>query len=541
MYDSYILNDIINLIKKNILGMHVQKLYSSSNKEYSIKFSSNKYIKINLFGDKSYINYLENKSTLETEESTMLIYLKKILQGSKLTDIQQLNFDRIVMLEFLGKNDVFDKQIYKIYLELMGRHSNLIVTDEKDFILQALKYTPREIDSERAILYKNKYIIPTDNKINPLQSTQVYNSLEYNNIKGFHKKLNDIIIDNKLENNSLKEISNFIINSKKYYIHIKNNNIYDFYKLKNSNYENIEYPNISNMIESYYIDSSIKNKFNSQRQNYIKLLNIKLKSLKSKLKKLDNELYKANNADEFKIKAELLQAYQYELNNHKSSITVLNYYNNEEIKIKIDTNKSIIQNSNIYYKKFNKLTASKRKKIEQIEITKEQIEHIDKLIYDLNTIENSAELYEVVEELTKYNFINKSKKKMSNKKSLPHKFIVNDTTILVGKNNKQNDKLTFKTKIKDYIWLHAKDIPGSHTIIFKKYDEIDEDTLIKAAKLAAYYSKAKGSNNVPVDYCKLKDVKKKAGAKPGFVNYFNQKTVYVKPTEYILLKENEQS
>ncbi len=535
MFDSFIIEKIVKTIDENVVGMHVQKIFSDSKNSYLIKFSSNKFIKIDLSGDKGYINYLNKKSIGEAEDSQMIIFLRRYLQSAKLVSIEQLEFDRIIKLDFLGRDEVYDKAVYRIYIELIGRHSNLIVTNSEDKILYALKYTPWELEMDHRINQGIVYATMKSEKNDPRRSDAIYSDVDFKNIKGFHKRLNQLVLDNDMSDKSLSYISNLILNSNDYYMHKKDNHPYDFYLLKSKSHENYKYDNLSDLIEDYYENFKVKNKFNSDRQNYIKLVKTRLTSLDKKLVKLNNELNVSKKADTYKLKGELLQAYQHSINNYKSPVEVLDYYTNENILIEIDTTKSIIENSNRYYKRYQKLISSKERKKEQIEITKEMIDILNTILYSLETIESSNELDDIIEELYELKIISRKRKNSKVTVSKPLEFIIDNIKVRVGKNNIQNDNLTFKTKNKNYIWLHVKDIPGSHVVVLSDYDTTDDSTLIKAAKLAAYYSKAKNSNNVPVDYTRLKDVKKKTGSKPGFVNYFNQKTLYVKPTPFNLL------
>ncbi len=535
MFDSFIIQKIGKMIEENIVGMHLQKIFSDAKNSYLLKFSSDKFIKIDLSGDKGYINYLNKKSIGEAEDSQMIIFLRKYLHSAKLIAIEQINFDRLIKFTFLGRDELYDKVIYNLYIELMGRHSNLIVTDKDDKILYALKYTPRELEVKHSIIMNSKYTPIQNDKIDPRNSELIYRDVDFKKINGFHKKLNNLVIENEMQDDTLQDISNTILDSNKFYMHKKEGVQYDFYVLHSNRLENVEYHDLSTLIEDFYNSFRVRNRFNSSRQNYIKIVKNKIDLLENKLVKLEKELIVANNASIFKLKGELLQAYQHNLNNHKTPVTVLDYYSNKTVLIDIDTRKSIIENSNKYYKRYQKLMASKEKKVIQINITNQHIEQLNSILYSLETIDNTNELDDIVSELSDLNVITKKRKEKKVSLSKPLEFTVNNTKVRIGKNNIQNDKLTFKTKNKNYIWLHVKDIPGSHVILLEEYDKVTDDTLRKAAKLAAYYSKAKNSNNVPVDYTRLKDVKKKTGAKPGFVNYFNQKTIYVKPTSFHLL------
>ena len=267
------------------------------------------------------------------------------------------------------------------------------------------------------------------------------------------------------------------------------------------------------------------------KEKFLKLVHNELKRAKNKISVLENELNNAENADFYKILADNLSTYRYNFSDHADEkIFVNNIYDGEKIEINLDKKLTIAANVQNFYKKYDKLKRAKNFIFEQIKICEDEIKYLESLENALNICESLAEIDEIKSELIAGKYLKHFKKKTaSSKKSEPFKFFSADgTEILVGKNNLQNDRLTFKIANADDIWLHTKNITGSHVIIrCEKNFEPSEETLKFAAKIAVEYSSAKNSSKVPVDYTRIKFVKKPNGAKPGFVIFTNQKTILV--------------
>ena len=277
-------------------------------------------------------------------------------------------------------------------------------------------------------------------------------------------------------------------------------------------------------------DEIMKNFVPPDKEKFLKLVHNELKRATNKISVLENELATAENADFYKILADNLSTYRYNFSDHADEkIFVNNIYDGEKIEITLDKKITIAANVQNFYKKYDKLKRAKNFISEQIEKCREEIIYLETVEHALNSCESLAEIDEIRAELIAGNYLKNFKKKTaSSKKSEPFKFFSPDgTEILVGKNNLQNDRLTFKIANQNDIWLHTKNITGSHVIIRCEKNFPSEETLKFAAEIAAKFSKAKNSSKVPVDYTKIKFVKKPNGAKPGFVIFTNQKTIYV--------------
>lgn len=273
-----------------------------------------------------------------------------------------------------------------------------------------------------------------------------------------------------------------------------------------------------------------------EKDTYKRIIKNEINRLTKKSKILTEDLAKAEKAEKQKIKADNIMTYQYQFKDHEDTqITVPNIYdeNGAMLKITMDPKLTVIQNAQAYYKKYDKLKRSKDMLEIQINNCARDKNYAMSIENALDASNSISDIEDIKQEMIKAGFLPKeNRKKASIAPSKPYKFALpNGMTLFVGKNNYQNDKLTFKLAHNDDIWLHTKDIPGSHVIIDTKGDEIDEDTLLLAAQIAVHFSKASTSSKVPVDYVPIKYVKKPSGSKPGFVIFTNNKTLYVTPDE----------
>ena len=296
----------------------------------------------------------------------------------------------------------------------------------------------------------------------------------------------------------------------------------------------LEFPTVSGLLER--ADKMLGSYVPPDRERFKKLVKNELGRARGKLEKIREEQQAAENADEYKIRGDNLMTYQYDFRDHADAeITVPNIYSaeGEVISIPLDRRLTLVQNMQAYYRKYDKLKRARQLLREQIARNVEEIAYLESVEASLMASSSLAEIDEIHNELAAGGYLKeKAKKKNNDKPSRPFRFHAPDgTEILVGKNNCQNDKLTFQTAGHRDLWLHTKDIPGSHVILRCGGVEPSDSTLLLAARLAAHFSKAQNSSNVPVDYTECRYVKKPSGAKPGFVIFTNQKTLYITPEE----------
>lgn len=490
--------------------------------------------------------------------------LRKHLNGGRIIDIRQLDTDRVIFIDFESSDELGFNSIYTLVVEIMGRHSNISLVRERDgIIMDSIKHITPEINSVRSLYPGIKYSFPPSSpKLNPFEYTKDdfisyinENSIRLDN-KFFSKiftgvgsqfsremlyRLNDI--SEKLTYENLGLIYQF---SKKTFDKIKNNELFlasystegvikDFYCDKLSYLRNCEikvFSSPSELLEDFYYEKDKADRLNNKSGDLQKLVNINLDRCYKKVHILENTLADCEGKDKYRIYGELLTSNIYSLKKGDTSASVQNYYseNLEYIEIKLDKDKTPTDNIQYYFKKYNKLKKAEEAAKLQLELAEQEIEYLNSVLTNIKNAEDYESIEEIKRELMETGYI--KFKKSSNKKtktSKPMKFISSDgIEIYVGKNNFQNDYLTLKFADKRDIWMHTKNIPGSHVII-KNFGNVPDKTLEEGALLAAFYSKAKDSTKVPVDYTEIRNVHKPSGSKPGMVIYYTNRTIYVDP------------
>lgn len=506
--------------------------------------------------------------------------LRKNLIGLKLKNVITFDLERLIILEFEGFDELDDIVSKKLVIELMGKHSNIILLDETNIIINSLRHI-KEIDENfRDILPHCKYTFPTSSKSSFLElkdfqdfkqhldlektnSALTFDNLPVkisNTFNGISKNFINAII-NKLQ---IKDVSNISLEKIfDYMIQIINNigtNNISFETIKNEDgivkdyflipeNSNFQPFNLNFFIDDFYFNKESSEQFKNYRNTLLKLILDTLKKYKKRLYNIDEKLKECDNMDKYRLYGELITSNLYRIpNKNVDEVELENYYDNSnKITIKLDKRFSPSVNAKRFFKKYSKLKNALIIVSEQKNDTLKELDYIESVVYELencSTIEEIASIYEEISENDI--FKEKTSLKANNKKSKlkksnltknktvsfnPIKYTVDGYTVLVGRNNKENDYLTLKFANKNDIWFHTKDFHGSHTIL--KLDNNlpypSNDILVKVAELAAKHSKACNSSNVPVDYCEVKFVKKPSGSKPGMVIYTNNKTLNVNP------------
>ncbi len=493
--------------------------------------------------------------------------LRKHILGYKIKKIYTKSLERIIYIDLANEENP-EKPIFKtLIIELMGKHSNIVLVDSNNTIIDGIRHTSTEENAQRDIYPTARYYSPKVSK---------KNLLEISNFDDFFKSLfisdeSDIIQSiantfNGISYSNLKFIANNIntnssYSSSKLFTH----KVYDeIVKIINSNRicANIEpskkdyYVSVSTSAEPFVLNFSLDDFYYSKESNELftnyrnTLLNIILSTLKKyekRLNNIDDKLSECADMDKYKLYGELITANLYKIPSYNvSSISLENYYdNNNLIEISLNKRYSPQHNAKNFYKKYNKLKKALEIVTKQKEETLSEIEYIESIVYELDNCSNIEDVQVVYDEISeneifknslntkntyKKNYSKKPKKLTSNKFVAynPLKYVVDKYTIYVGRNNKENDYLTNKFASKNDLWFHTKDIHGSHVILKTLPGEtVPENIIYEAAKLASQHSKAKSSSNVPVDYCLVQFVKKIPGNKPGLVIYRNNKTIYV--------------
>lgn len=479
--------------------------------------------------------------------------LRKHLTGGTIKKIYMNGLERIIYIDVDCYNDFNDLVTKTIVIELMGKHSNVILLNSDNTIIDSLRHLDKLDNSLRDILPGYKYSVLDSSKQDFTTSTfdDFYKILQNaesiatalsNYYTGFSKAgisyiLNDLHMDiEKFSLDDYKKLYKYlkdIISGKQllcYKIDVKKD---DFY-VKLQNFDNLQ---VNFFIDDFYFGKEEKEKFSSYQNDLLRLILNRLKRLEDKLSTANKSLNECSKMEDFRLYGELITANLYRIQNYnQTSITLENYYkNNEPIDIKLDGSISPSANAKKFFKKYKKLQNTYSIVQKQKELITAEIEYLDSIVYEINNCQTLQDLELVYSEISesldlKINDKNTPKKNEKVNSSMPTELTIDGFTILVGKNNKQNDYLTCRIAKSSDLWFHTKDIHGSHVVLKLNKNKPATDSIIyKCATIAAYYSKAKLSQNVPVDYTYIKYVRKPNGAKPGMVIYTNNKTLYVNP------------
>ena len=487
--------------------------------------------------------------------------LRKHLEGGIIESIEQQELERIVHITVRSRNEIGDESQKTLIVEIMGRHSNIILIDTAtNLILDSVKHLSPAVNRHRTVFPGYEYVAPpAQHKVNPFTiETKEQFLLQLDFMSGkMDKQLVDrfaglsplfakeIITRAGLVNEqTLPPVFFDLLHTLKEHRYepemITGDNKEYFYMLPLSHVtgESKRFATLSELLDRFFFGKAERDRVKQQGHDLEKFISNELEKNKKKLGKLQQTLQDAEKAGEYQLHGELLTANMYALQKGMTEIEVMNYYdeNGTMVTIALDPLKTPSENAQSYFSKYQKARNSVSIIEEQIMKTEEEIVYFDALLQQMESA-SQRDIEEIREELAEEGYIRSRTKQKKQKPSKPvlDTYVSSDgIEIFVGKNNKQNDYLTNKLARRDEIWLHTKDIPGSHVLI--RDVEPSEQTLHEAAILAAYFSKAKSSSSVPVDFTKIRHVKKPSGAKLGFVTYDNQQTLYVTPDEDIVLK-----
>lgn len=476
---------------------------------------------------------------------------RKHLEGGFIKDIRQIDNDRRVEIDIQSKDEIGDTINRTVILEIMGKHSNLILVDDHRKIIEGFKHLTPNTNQYRTVMPGFNYEAPpTQHKLNPyhVSGKEVVQYIDFNGGKigkqllntfeGFSPLITAEIVSRRhfMTTETLPEAYDEVmaetLKDVRPVFH-KNHDTgkEDFYFMHlNQFYDDVvEYDSLSDLLDRYYDARGERERVKQRANDLVRFVQQQLHKYENKLAKLVDEYDGAKNKESQQLYGELITANIYRLKQGDDSLTALNYYTNEEVTIPLDPTKSPSANAQYYYKQYNRMKTREHELSRQIELTQENIDYFANIEQQLQHI-TVDEIDDIRDELAEQGFMKQRKqqsKKGNHQIQLQTFQSTDGDTILVGKNNKQNDYLTNKKAKKSHVWLHTKDIPGSHVVILNEAPS--EETLKEAAMLAGYYSKAGNSAQIPVDYTFIKNVHKPSGAKPGFVTYDSQKTLFATP------------
>lgn len=509
----------------------------------------------------SRIHLSEQSYTFPSEPPMFCMFLRKHLEGGIIHSIEQMGLDRIIKIQVKARDEIGDLSLKTMYVEIMGRHSNIILVDgQTNKILESIKHIPASVNRHRTVLPGFPYVLPpAQHKCDPLSVTEedLLRQLDFNagkmnqqlvrTMSGMGMQTaNEIIHRAHLVNE--KTIGNAffsVIHPLKEHTYTpcimekSGKEYFSLFPLTSLDGKEKYFSTVCEMLDRFYYQKGERDRIKQQSHDLERFIKNELDKNEKKRRKLKKTLEKAKDAEQYRRQGELLTAFLHEIKKGQKEIEVIDFYDPEQKKVTIPLNpmRSPADNAQAYFKTYTKMKNSVEIVQQQIKKTTIEIQYFEQLVHQIE-VATSKDMEEIREELIEQGYLKRKTKQKKIKKpkapSIEEYYSSTGVKLLVGKNNKQNDYLTNKLARKNDTWLHTKDIPGSHVIISS--EEIDEKTLMEAATLAAYFSKAGQSTNVPVDYTLIRHVKKIPGAKPGFVTYERQQTIYVTPDEDVVIQ-----
>ena len=575
-YDGITLNSIVQELQ-SLVGGKVDTIFEPTNENVLLGIYKNKHYALDI--DISANNYRLNLTSTNKPNPMVApnfcMVLRKNLMNYRVKRIYQVGLERICYIEFEGLNILDNPVIKTLAIELMGRYSNIVLLNKEYLIIDALKRFS-SIDSARHILPNHYYSLPENPKLNFLDSDKadfirtikeskftvmtdaipnIYNGISRQFIEHAISKLK---LTNTLSDSNLSELYEYINQ-------ILEGN-FSFVRLSKgytiSNEKTDESFSLNFSIDDFYNQKIVSEQFNSFKNSLLSVINGTLDKFSRKLKNINDKISSCQDMEKYKVYGELLKSsiYLYKDTNFKkdniNKLKLLNYYTNQEEEIPIDPNFNISQNAQKYFKKYSKLKSTLEVTQIQKNDAENELNYLESILYELSdctTIDGLNTVYEEINEnilfsdTSSMNKIKAKRNRYTGKKpqekelSALNSFIrfkIDDYPVYVGKNNKQNDYLTKRIANERDIWFHAKEIHGSHVILRCNGETPKITTITKCAEIAAYYSKAKYSSHVPVDYTLIKFVKKPNHSQPGYVIYTNNHTIFVDPKSYIEYQSN---
>lgn len=538
-FDGFFLHHIVEELRSELVNGRIQKINQPFEQELVLQIRSNRQSHRLLLSAHPVFGRIQlTQTTFENpaQPSTFIMVLRKYLQGALIESIEQVENDRIVEMTVSNKNEIGDHIQATLIIEIMGKHSNILLVDKSSHkIIEVIKHVGFSQNSYRTLLPGSTYIAPPSTEsLNPftIKDEKLFEILQTQELTA--KNLQSLFqglgrdtaneLERILVSEKLSAFRNFFNQETKPCLTKTS-----FSPVPFANQVGEPFANLSDLLDTYYKDKAERDRVKQQASELIRRVENELQKNRHKLKKQEKELLATDNAEEFRQKGELLTTFLHQVPNDQDQVILDNYYTNQPIMIALDKALTPNQNAQRYFKRYQKLKEAVKHLTDLIEETKATILYLE----SVETVLNQAgleEIAEIREELIQTGFIRRRQREKIQKRKKLEQYLASDgkTIIYVGRNNLQNEELTFKMARKEELWFHAKDIPGSHVVISGNLDPSDA-VKTDAAELAAYFSQGRLSNLVQVDMIEVKKLNKPTGGKPGFVTYTGQKTLRVTP------------
>ena len=573
-FDGAALHIVVDELNSELSGGRIDKIHQISKEQLRINIRTKagaKRLLLSASSSNARIHITEQSAENPAQPPMFCMMLRKRIGGGLITEIRQYKLERIVEITIDARDELGNDTQYVLRHEIMGKHSNIILCQD-DIVIDSIKRIDEDKSRVRQILPKLSYEYPPEQeKLDPfmmdknafqqvilenenLPLSKIFN----NNILGLslttvkYLGMNKVDMDCKPINLTGEQISTAAENVYAFYQGIINNNV-GFYLVKDFETDKIkdfvimqsqplddkyiiECESASQLIDRYYVEIELNSQLKQLTNTLSQTLKIALKRTRKKLLKQQMILQDSTNSDKYKLYGELLTTYQSQVPKGAEEVELVNYYSEDgkTVKIPLNPEKSANANAQAFYKKYQKLSRASKLAEEQVKQTEEELNYLESMEIAIENCGDISAAKEIIDEFISEGYIKKTTKKDNRKyrASKPRHYVSKDGHhIYVGRNNSQNDYITIKSAKNDDVFMHTQKIPGSHVIIKAVDGIVSKQALNEGALLAAYYSKAQSSSNVPVDYTKRKNIKKPNGAKPGYVIYSTHSTINVTPNK----------
>lgn len=576
-FDGIVTKQVVKELDTCLIGGKINKVFMPNKNEILLGIYSggkNYSLLINIDSANCRMHLTTTQKPNPFNAPNFCMFLRKHLIGMKIKAIKNYDLERIITLVLEGYDELNDLSTKQLVIELMGKHSNIILLNQSGTIIDSMRRLDTISNSTRDILPAHKYIFPANDKMSFLEIKTFEEFFE--NITPYIEKepmdellsshfigISKLLVHNLIQLNNIDVLKTSKEDYKNLYTSLKsllnstnlicipfsNSKKSDYVIAKSQDDDTTSSLLINFFLDDFYHEKEITEEFISYRNSVLKLILNELKKYTKRLSNMNQKLEECDKKEQYRIYGELITAnlYRIDTNVNLDHIELDNYYdNNNKIIIPLDISLSPSMNAKKYFKKYNKLKNACEIVNIQKQDTKKEIDYIESVIYELENAKTISDIDSIYTEFSE-SFLGKSvtnssknkknansKKKKDEETFTPLQFQIDGYTVFVGKNNKQNDYLSLKFAHSNDLWFHTKDVHGSHVILKTDGEEILQETINKCASLCAYYSKAKNSSNVAVDYTFARYVKKPSGSKPGMVIYTNYTTVNVRPNNFDL-------
>ncbi len=567
--DGFVISNIVAELNQTILNARISKIAQPENDEllFTLKGQNGQYrLAVSASASLPFLYLTANNKPSPLTAPNFCMLLRKHIANGRIVKIYQPHMERIIHFDIEHLDELGDLCQKTLIVELMGKHSNIIFCNSDGMIIDSIKHVSAMMSSVREVLPGREYFIPSTqgDKLNPLEVTEeafldtamakpcsitkaLYSSFTGTSPVIANEICHRASIDGDMPVDSLD------VDGKKHLFHIfswmmddvragkyqpnivfKEKEPIDFscfHLSEFSDYTTKDYDSISEVLEQYYATRNVYTRIRQKSVDLRKVVTTTLERNRKKFQLQEKQLRDTEKREKYKVYGELIHTYGYGLEEGAKELEALNYYTNEMIKIPLDPTLDAKENAQKYFDKYNKLKRTYEALTELIQETKTEIEHLESISTSLDIALSEDDLLQIKEELMEYGYIKRKRTdKKAKIKSKPFHYRSSDGyDIYVGKNNYQNDELTFKFATGNDWWFHAKGMAGSHVIVKSNNEDLPDRVFEEAGKLAGYYSKGRDSDKIEIDYLQKKNVKKPNGSAPGFVVYYTNYSLTIHP------------